>query len=488
MRIKHLLSIAFIAIPLMASAQITIDETNFPDENFRNYLLEQDYGQDGVITDEEIQSVFEISVREKSITSLKGIEFFTELIFLDCYRNELTSLDVSNNIALNSLICISNKLTSLDVSNNTALTTLQLTSNNVRYIDVSKNTALIELWCNDNGLTTLDISKNTALVSLRCDYNALTSLDISNNTALMYLMCHINQLSSLDLSKNTELCFLRCEENALTSLDVSNNTKLTSLFCYQNQIKGITMDALIESLPSNEDEKYLYIFNNGDEGNICTKDQIATIKEKGWIPCYNNGKEYSGSTAPTTISVSLPKNALIAYCPAFDVRFGQSTRYEAYKASYSDGTVLLEKIESAVAGEGILLRSLSSRNTTVSLPIREAEKNEGNALVGTLNAAVLPETDGNVTNFVLSTSDDGVSYFRKADNTPIAAWEAYLPIENYNGTETISIVFDDETGIGDIKILPSADDDAFYTLSGVRVTTPTKGIYIKNGKKVYINQ
>jgi hypothetical protein len=33
---------------------ITINETNFPDENFRNWILSQEYGKDGVLTDDEI--------------------------------------------------------------------------------------------------------------------------------------------------------------------------------------------------------------------------------------------------------------------------------------------------------------------------------------------------------------------------------------------------------------------------------------------------
>ena len=33
-----------------------IDETNFPDDNFRHYLLEQDYGKDGVLTEAEIRN------------------------------------------------------------------------------------------------------------------------------------------------------------------------------------------------------------------------------------------------------------------------------------------------------------------------------------------------------------------------------------------------------------------------------------------------
>ena len=38
-----------------SSSGIAINASNFPDENFRNYLLSQDYGKDGVLTEEEIK-------------------------------------------------------------------------------------------------------------------------------------------------------------------------------------------------------------------------------------------------------------------------------------------------------------------------------------------------------------------------------------------------------------------------------------------------
>ena len=40
-----------------AWADVTINETNFPDVNFRNYLLSQSYGKDGMLTDEEIAQI-----------------------------------------------------------------------------------------------------------------------------------------------------------------------------------------------------------------------------------------------------------------------------------------------------------------------------------------------------------------------------------------------------------------------------------------------
>ena len=37
--------------PVQPELKTNIDETKFPDDNFRNYLLEQDYGKDGVLTE-----------------------------------------------------------------------------------------------------------------------------------------------------------------------------------------------------------------------------------------------------------------------------------------------------------------------------------------------------------------------------------------------------------------------------------------------------
>ena len=47
-------------LPLVASADVEINETNFPDEVFRNYLLSKDFGSDMVITDEELQTITSI--------------------------------------------------------------------------------------------------------------------------------------------------------------------------------------------------------------------------------------------------------------------------------------------------------------------------------------------------------------------------------------------------------------------------------------------
>ena len=296
-----------------------INETNFPDEKFRNWVLAQDYGKDGYLTDDEIASVKEINVYNKNIVSLKGIEFFTALINLNCYNNQLTTLDVSKNTELTYLYCGYNNLTTLDVSKNTELTYLYCEYNNLTTLDVSKNTALkylhcynnqlttldvskktalIKLYCDNNQLTTLDVSKNTALTHLVCSYNQLTTLDVSKNTALIHLACSNNQLTTLDVSKNTALIYLYCSGNQLTTLDVSKNTALRRLDCYNNGIRGEGMTTLVNSLPVIPEGEVgeLYVCNDETPaGNEMTAKQVAVAKEKGW-QCidYNSMDYYEG--------------------------------------------------------------------------------------------------------------------------------------------------------------------------------------------------
>ena len=63
-----------------AFADVQIVGNNFPDNKFRNYLLSQSYGKDGVITTAEIANITEINVSSLKIQSLEGIKYFTAFI------------------------------------------------------------------------------------------------------------------------------------------------------------------------------------------------------------------------------------------------------------------------------------------------------------------------------------------------------------------------------------------------------------------------
>lgn len=161
-----------VTYPTNAGDGIEINETNFPDENFRKYVSDEcDTDKNGYLSSNEIKLVKSIMVDVKSISDMTGIEYFTELSFLNCANNQLTSLDISKNTKLQAFYCFNNNLTSLDVSKSTALTILDCHGNQLTSLDVSKNTALISLDCGQNKLTSLDVSQNTALTSLDCSNN-----------------------------------------------------------------------------------------------------------------------------------------------------------------------------------------------------------------------------------------------------------------------------------------------------------------------------
>ena len=213
------------------AADVAIDPTNFPDANFLAYVGSFDTDNDKLLSPAELTKVKEMTLINKSIGDLTGIEHFTALTKLDCCWNQLTSLDVSKNTALEELDCGDNQLTSLDVSANTALKQLYCMNNPLTALDVSKNTSLTDLNCINTQRASLDVSKNTALTSLRCAQNQLASLDVSKNTALEDLDFRWNQLTSLDVSKNAALKDLDYRWNQLTSLDLSANPKLSFSKC-----------------------------------------------------------------------------------------------------------------------------------------------------------------------------------------------------------------------------------------------------------------
>ena len=225
---KEFSRIKEIGEPIM---NVQIDESNFPDKNFRSYLLSLAAGKDGVLSEVEIGRIEEVNVNEMNISSLKGIELFTDLETLKCSNNQLTSLDVS---------------------------------------------------------------KNTNLKDLFCQYNNLTSLMIGDNEKLEYVWCYKNDLTSLDLSKCINLKSFDCCNNKLSSVSIAKNTCSKNLACYNNQIKGKVMDDLIDHLYDNSkgSKINLYLLTIND-GNVCTKVQVDRIKAKGWIPVREIG--YRGS-------------------------------------------------------------------------------------------------------------------------------------------------------------------------------------------------
>lgn len=223
---------------------IAINEKNFPDENFRDYVAgEWDKDHDKYFSPSEIAAAKWITCDNlwegQPIKSLKGIEYFTEIWELSCVYNDLTEIDLSHNKKLEYLNCQHNQLKELDVSGLPLLKTFYCGHNELPSIDVSKNEQLEDFDCQDNHLDTLNVSQNKKLVKLSCGDNNLTELDVSENKKLKELGCYRDNLSNLDLGNQTELEWLSCGGNPLSVLDVSANTKLKDLYVSNTNLTSL---------------------------------------------------------------------------------------------------------------------------------------------------------------------------------------------------------------------------------------------------------
>lgn len=126
------------------------------------------------------------------LTSLKGIEFMTNLTELSAKSQALTELDLSKNV----------NLTDVEVSNN-ALTTLTL--------PVGAPLQIVN--AGRNKLTDFDAEGYSQLTKLDVSYNELTNLTLSGLDNLTTLYINGNQLANADISNFTSLTAFGCDAN-----------------------------------------------------------------------------------------------------------------------------------------------------------------------------------------------------------------------------------------------------------------------------------
>ena len=238
---------------------IEISSNNFPDDKFRAYILDNlDYDKNNYLSYEERNISF-MDISSKDIKSLKGIELFTELEYLDCSRNFITELDLSKNTSLQTLYCYENNINKLNINNNPVLTVLNardndlteiwlLNNTNLESVDVSYNSLMYlsllfnrnlhELDCTANDLKAIDnMSYSPELVKLVIASNDFTGINLSSNVKLETLIASHNKLRKLNLSSNKQLRHLECDDNELNELDLSKNEALKTVkFDNQNPI------------------------------------------------------------------------------------------------------------------------------------------------------------------------------------------------------------------------------------------------------------
>ena len=460
---KRLLSILLLCCMVLtllptaafAAGDVNINETNFPDTNFRQYVKDE-FDKDGneVLSADEIAAADTIFVSGKPITSIEGIAYFTALTDLRCSNTKLTTLDTSHNTKLVSLECNDTPtLTSLNVSQNTELKVLRCNDNALADLDLTNNTALEKLECGENEFTTLDLSKNTNLKYFGFFNGKLSSLDLTNNTNLEELYFCGNNFSTIDISQNTKLKFLHLFSNQLITLDTSKNSNLQRLWVYTNPLTSM----------------YL-----GDSGSIM---EVKFDNLPYPITVSTATRTFDLSTLPAGFDVSKASSWVGGTVSDKTLRVNENATTVTY--TYDCGERQAKYGDPAVTGK--LMMPCTLQINWEDTP---------DALTGTVNINGAPKFDETLTANVTDTNNTGTltyQWYREGKTDPIGTGETYTPVlADISKEITCRVSSSTETGTIETTVGPveKADGPAAPVIS-LRTRTDTRILVTENSAWEY---
>jgi len=251
-------------------------------------------------------------------------------------------------------------------------------------------------------------------------------------------------------------------------------TSLASVTIYSNQIieiyggefesnaldrKFFVFDNLMESYKMSSSWEYYYV------------DDIEAIPD---LTANNAGGELG--------------NWCTYYNGLADVRMPDDV--EIYKAYVDGDRVVLTGIEGHVVkrGEGVLLKSANSSITLLSAPNEFEGDFSDNVLKGVDYETAQEEGK---TYYVLSKKGDSFGFYKLNPEVNLGANKAYLTVENAHLAPIRSFYgLELNNGIETAISSPIYEgNDEWYSIYGVKLNSePTEnGLYIHNGKKIFIN-
>jgi hypothetical protein len=200
--------------------------TLIPDANFEQRLINLGIDTDGIpgkVLTESILPVKDLNLSDSEITDLTGIQDFAALSNLYCPNNNLSALDLSGNVILETVNCANNSIASLDFSSNMHLKDMNCSVNSLSALNLYNTPYLKKIDFSFNNTSYLDLSSNQELVSVFGFGNQLEGLDVSNNPALVDLGISENKLAYLNLQNgNNDLL-------NVNNLRLNNNPDLTCI-------------------------------------------------------------------------------------------------------------------------------------------------------------------------------------------------------------------------------------------------------------------
>ena len=175
---------------------------------------------------------------------------------------------------------------------------------------------------------------------------------------------------------------------------------------------------------------------------------------------------------------------------------GYATFRTSTDVTFENNQDVTAYVVSAIKETSVTLTTITEAPMNTPVVIKAAQNtysfgHKANATLGGVTN-YLRVSDGTVTGgddiYALSKSDDVVGFNQVSNTVTIPAGKCYLDTTGSGVKSFLSFSFDEDvvTGIEDVRSKMEDVRGEYYDLQGRRVETPTHGLYIINGKKVFV--
>ena len=257
-----------------------------------------------------------------------------------------------------------------------------------------------------------------------------------------------------------------------------------SLYYYASSIYGTSGRGAVSGLADGE------AVTNGTEYTITTAGRFDLISGTAKVNIKKIVIKTSAKVS-VTIDASAGGTTLVSTTP-LDFTGSAVTAY--YAKSASAGEVTFSPITKVAAGTPIYIKGAAGSYEIDDLE-GDADDATGNLLKGMAYATKSLQSDADTKYYVFGVKDTEPGFYPVSTSNTFtsAAGKAYLQLnaDQAGGdlARSIRMIFGDGsdiTGINTAVVEKESRDDAWYTLEGARVSKPAHGIYIKNGKKIFV--
>lgn len=166
-----------------------------------------------------------------------------------------------------------------------------------------------------------------------------------------------------------------------------------------------------------------------------------------------------------------------------------SENVKVYTGTVSGNTLQMTEANDKIipANVGVVLVGNTTSETSAALSIANSASTVAHGVItGSITDVPIQGYQDQYLVLGLSNQEpQSVGFFQPTVAT-IPAYRAYIPKSATQSVRGLYFNFDGETTSIDPTVLTPAKEETIYDLSGRRVNKTVKGIYIKNGKKIYV--